>query len=108
VLLLSDPNCKISAIIADSREPGVVAGAPGAFRRRPSLRMSYVDRTAVVKTGQSVISSGLGGVFPKGVLIGTVLQAELDTETGMSQNLELEPAVDLRRVEEVIVILNRE
>jgi rod shape-determining protein MreC len=107
VLLLSDPTCKVSALVGDSREPGVVAGAAVAFSRQPYLEMTYVDRAADIQPGQQVISSGLGGIFPKGILIGTVLQAQLDSETGMYQDLEVEPAVDLRRVEEVIVILNR-
>ena len=108
VLLLLDPNCKVSSMLTESRQPGVVAGAPRAFSRRPVLRMTYVDRATVVKPGEHVISAGHGGVFPKGIRIGTVLEAELNEETGMYQDIEIDPAVDFRRLEEVIVIVRTE
>jgi rod shape-determining protein MreC len=94
VLLLIDANCKVSALLQDSREPGVVAGT----------RMTYVDRNAKIKPGENVITSGLGGIFPKGIFIGTVVKAELNRQ-GMYQDLEIKPAVDFHRLEEVVVIL---
>ena len=95
VLLLTDPNCKASALVQSSREPGVVAG----------IEMTYVDRRAKINPGEAVITSGLGGVFPKGIFIGTVIKGRLDPQTGLYQTLELKPAVDYRRLEEVVVIL---
>lgn len=95
VLLLIDPNCKVSALLQDAREPGVVAGT----------QMTYVNRAATIKPGESVITSGLGGIFPKGILIGTVVSAQLNPQTGMYQDVTIKPAVDFRRLEEVVVIL---
>ena len=95
VLLLTDPNCKASALVQSSREPGVVAG----------MEMTYVDRRAKINPGEAIITSGLGGVFPKGIHIGTVIRSRLDSQTGMYQTLELKPAVDYRHLEEVVVIL---
>jgi rod shape-determining protein MreC len=95
VLLLIDPNCKVSAVLQDSRQPGVVAGT----------QMTYVDCAAKIKPGENVITSGLGGIFPKGILIGAVVKAELNPQTGMYQDVEIKPAVDFRRLEEVVVIL---
>jgi rod shape-determining protein MreC len=94
VLLLVDSNCKVSALLEGSRAPGVVAGT----------RMTYVDRNVKIEPGENVITSGLGGIFPKGVLIGTVVKAELNRQ-GMYQDVEIKPAVDFRRLEEVVVIL---
>jgi rod shape-determining protein MreC len=94
VLLITDSNCKVSALLQDSRVPGVVGGT----------QMTYVDRDVKVKPGENVITSGLGGIFPKGILIGTVVKAELNRQ-GMYQDLEIKPAVDFRRLEEVVVIL---
>lgn len=108
VLLLLDPDCKVSAMLTESRQPGVVAGAAVAFSRRPVLNMTYVDRATPIKPGEAVISAGYGGVFPKGIRIGTVLQAALNEETGMYQDIEIDPAVDFRRLEEVIVIVRSE
>jgi len=95
VLLLTDPNCKVSALLQDSRESGIVAGA----------QMTYVDRNAKIKPGENVITSGSGGIFPKGILIGTVIRAQLNPQTDMYQDVTIKPAVDFSRLEEVVVIL---
>lgn len=108
VLLLVDPNCKVSALLQDTREPGVASGAESAFSFPPRCVMTYVNRDAKLKQGEAVITSGLGGVFPKGILIGTVTSAHLNKQTGMYQDVEIKPAVDFHRLEEVIVILNQE
>ena len=99
VLLLTDPNCKASALLQTSREPGIVAGTDKA-----GLQMTYVSRAATIHLNEPVISSGLGGVFPKGIFIGMVVNGRLDPQTGLYQTLELKPAVDYRRLEEVVVI----
>lgn len=98
VLLLLDSGCKVSALLQDSREPGIVAGGP-------KLTMSYLNRAATVKPGEAVITSGLGGVYPKGILLGHVEQAGLNPETGMYLDATIKPAVDFRHLEEVLVIL---
>ena len=67
--------------------------------------MTYVNRAMPIHPNEPVLSSGLGGVFPKGILIGTVVKGRLDPQTGLYQTLELKPAVDYRRLEEVVVIL---
>jgi len=105
VLLLSDPNCKVSALLQNTREPGVAAGVETTFGFSPHCVMTYVSRDAKVKPGEPVISSGFGGIFPKGVLIGTAIRAELNRQTKMYQDIEVKPAVDFRHLEEVIVIL---
>ncbi len=108
VLLLIDPNCKAAALLQDTREPGVVSGVEAAFNFSPRLRMTYVNRDAKVTPGESVITSGLGGVFPKGILIGTTTRARMNRQTGMYQDVDITPAVDFRRLEEVIVIAGQE
>ncbi len=105
VLLLLDPSCRASAVLAQSRETGVVSGVARAFSRRPVLEMTFVDRAAQIAPGELVLTSSLSRQFPKGLAVGTVLSAELDAESGMYQRLELVPTVDFRRLEEVLVIL---
>jgi rod shape-determining protein MreC len=105
VLLLTDPNCKASALLQDSRTPGVVGGSESAFTFEPRLEMTFVDRKAKIRQGETVITSGLGGVFPKSILIGTVVSAHVNSQTGMYQDVDIKPAVDFRKLEEVIVIL---
>jgi rod shape-determining protein MreC len=108
ILLLTDPNCKVSALLQDTREPGVASGVEAAFTFSPRCLMTYVNRDAKIKPGEAVISSGLGGVVPKGILIGVVTRSQLNRQTGMYQDVEIKPAVDFRRLEEVIVILGQE
>ena len=104
-LLLADPDCRVSAYLETSREPGIVAGNDTAFTRDPRLQMTFVQTKAVVRLGERVITSGLGGVFPRGIVLGTVANAKLNEQTGMYQDIEIIPAVDYRRLEEVMVIV---
>ena len=104
VLLLTDPNCKVSALLQNTREPGIVAGVKRSLRFSPHCVMTYVNREAKITPGESVISSGLGGVFPKGIPIGTVTGSLLNKQTGMYQDVQIKPAADFRRLEEVLVI----
>ena len=105
VLLLTDPNCKVSALLQNTREPGIAAGVDTPFRLSPRCVMTYVNHDAKIKPGEPVISSGFGGVFPKGILIGTVMGAQLNKQTGMYQDIDIKPAVDFQRLEEVLVVL---
>jgi rod shape-determining protein MreC len=105
VLLLTDPNCKVSALLQDSREPGIVSGSDNALAGSPLCQMTFVDRKAVTREGESVVTSGLGSVFPKGILIGAVKRAQINPQTGMYQDIEVVPAVDFYRLEAVEVIL---
>jgi rod shape-determining protein MreC len=108
VLLLIDPNCKAAAFLQDTREPGVVSGVNTPFNLSPRLTMTYVNRDAKVTPGESVITSGLGGVFPKGILIGATTRARMNRQTGMYQDVDITPAVDFRRIEEVVVIIGQQ
>jgi len=108
VLLLVDPNCKVSTLLQDSREPGVASGLEGAFTFSPRCVMTYVNRDAKIKPGEFVVTSGLGGVFPKGIPVGTVTHAQLNRQTGMYQDVEIKPAVDFQRLEEVMVVVGQE
>lgn len=108
VLLITDPNCKAAALLQDTREPGVVSGVETGFSIWPYLTMTYVSRDAKVSAGESVVTSGLGGVFPKGILIGTTTRARMNRQTGMYQDVDVTPAVDFHRLEEVIVIVGQE
>ena len=69
--------------------------------------MTFVDRNAKIADGQAVVTSGLGSVFPKGILIGTVTGSRLNPQTDMYQDVDVKPAVDFTRLEEVVVILDQ-
>ena len=99
VLLLTDHASAIAALVQRSRARGVVRGIGGG---RCSMEFTVKDED--VKVGDSVISSGVGGVFPKGVPIGEVTMVKKG-EYGVFQTIEVRPTVDIGKLEEMLVLL---
>lgn len=98
VRTLWDPLLRVAAYDQRSRVSGVIEWNEG-----PDLRMNYVVASADVKVGDTIISSGWGGVFPKGLLIGTI--AAIDTiNVGEFLNVTVGPAVRPDKLEAVFVI----
>ena len=102
VQLLGDVSSAINAVVQNSRATGLVRGQPDG-----SLVMDYVPQEEKIKTGDIVLTSGLGGDLPRALVIGTVTKVfKYDIE--MFQSAALQPAVDLNRLEVVLVITNFE
>jgi len=99
VLLLVDYNSNIDALIQRSRAHGILQGSG-----EKGCRLKFVQRTEDVKVGDVIVTSGLAGVFPKGLLLGTVKSVE-KKETGLFQEIWVSPADYVNRIEEVMVIL---
>ena len=99
VLLIIDRNSRVDALVQRSRARGVIRGT-GALDR---LELQYVERNADVVVGDKVLCSGLGGIFPKGLVIGTVASVASDPNE-LSLHLEVTPSVDFSRLEEVLII----
>ena len=100
VLLVTDPSSAVNAMIQGSRALGVVRGKPSN-----SLTMEFVSQNEQVTEGDLVVTSDLGGGFPKGVVIGQVVEIKGD-DLDLFRELRLEPAVQFERLENVIVITN--
>lgn len=100
VMLITDPSSSISALIQRSRATGVVQGYPGY-----QLRMRYIPQGNTVEPGDMVLTSGLGGNFPKRLLIGQIASVKHE-DIEMFQEAEILPAVNLRDLEVVMVLLN--
>lgn len=75
VLLVGDPNCPVSAALAESGDTGIVKGASGGDIQGALVDLSFLPRSAAVKPGQRVVTSGQGGVFPRGIPVGDVVDA---------------------------------
>lgn len=98
VRTLWDPLLRVAAYDQRSRVSGVIE-----WRDGPNLMLNYVVASADIKIGDTVISSGWGGVFPKGLLIGTI--ASVDTiNVGEFLNVTVGPAVRPDKLEAVFVI----
>ena len=98
VLSLLDSSSAIDSLVQRNRHRGVVEGLGGQ-----TLAMKYLRRTDDVQEGDLIVSSGIGGLFPKGLTIGKVVSVK-KKNYGISQTVELSPAADFNRLEEVTVI----
>lgn len=100
VLLITDPRSAVAAIGQRSRSQGVVRGNPDR-----SLAWDYVPQGDDVKEGDLVISSGLGGVFPKGLLIGQVKSVRRQ-DVAIFQEVHVEPAARMQELDSLLIITN--
>jgi rod shape-determining protein MreC len=99
VLLLTDHSSGIASTIQRSRARGVVKG-----RGEGLCSLEFAIREEDVKVGDQVVTSGIGGIFPKGLPIGEVTMVKRG-EYGVFQNITIRPAVDILHLEEVLVVL---
>ena len=101
VLLITDVNSGVSARMQDddSRATGITRGN-GDGR----LVLQYVPRTDTLRTGSVLITSGIGGTFPPGLVIGKILQIR-QKDVEVFQEALVEPAVDMRNLERIYVLL---
>lgn len=100
ILTILDQNNRVDAIVESTRSHGIVEGI-SQFK----CRLKYVIRTEVVKDGDVVLTAGLGEIYPKGIKIGTI--SNIDKENfGITQSIEVTPAVDFNRLEEVLVLID--
>jgi len=104
VLLISDETCRVAASVEGSREQGIVSGQRVTTGLTPLLDLNFLSKQADLKPGQKVYTSGVGGVFPSGLLIGTVKSYRVRELDGQAQ---LTPAVDLSHLEDVFVVTGR-
>jgi rod shape-determining protein MreC len=103
VMLIVDPQSGLGALVVRSREPGVVLGS-ASFSETCGMRL--FSRDADVVLGDTVLTSGLGDVFPAGLHVGQVADVRR-TEQGLVVVAEVAPAADLGRLEEVFVLRPR-
>lgn len=103
VLLIADENCKVAVSIEGAKEQGILSGARTSTSQSPELAIRFLPKNAEINPGKKVYSSGVsGGVFPSGLLIGTVLESPKARE--LDAQVRVAPAVDLARLEGVFVI----
>ncbi|MDI6894148.1 MAG: rod shape-determining protein MreC [Bacillota bacterium] len=101
VTLLSDPGSAVGTMVGRTRDAGVCYGQVGT----ELLRMRFFSRDARVEPGDQVVTSGLGGVFPPYLVVGTVVET-FRGDYGLVQYATVRPAADLRRLGEVLVLLS--
>ena len=100
VLLITDPRSAVDAVIQRSRDRGVVVG-----NNKGICEMKYLSIDSDVREGDIVISSGLGGIYQKGFLIGTVSKV-YEKKTGLFRQVAITPSADISRTEELLVVVS--
>ena len=100
VLLIIDHNSAVDALVQNDRARGIIQGGAAG-----QCLFKYVLRKHDIKIGDIVVSSGLDGVFPKGLAVGYV-SAVIKPKSGIFQDVTVSPYVDFEKLEEVLIVLN--
>lgn len=102
VTAITDTTMEASAIASRTRD---VASAEGDFELMSEglFRLSYLARNTQILAGDVIETSGVGGLFPKGIVLGSVVEVKNESH-GISKYATVKPAVDLDRVNHVLVI----
>ncbi|HEX9867660.1 MAG TPA: rod shape-determining protein MreC [Candidatus Tectomicrobia bacterium] len=98
VMLLTDFRSGVDAIVQRTRASGIVAG-----RGRSIAELKFLPIGADLQEGDRLISSGMGRVFPKGLIIGEV--KDIHRNGRQTQHVEIQPSVDFSHLEEVLVLV---
>jgi rod shape-determining protein MreC len=101
VLLAVDPNSAIDVLVQRTRVRGIIKGKGDL-----GYELHYVLKNSDVQKDDRVITSELGGIFPKGILVGTVSKVIIDRR-GMFQQIEITPSVDFTQLEDLIIIMKK-
>ncbi len=103
VVLVGDPNCRVSAIVEnEARDAGVIE--TGGPVDRSVVEMGFLSPQANLKPGQMVVTSGYGGIFPKGIPIGRIVDARA-ADYGLATEARVRLAANLSSLEEVWVLM---
>jgi rod shape-determining protein MreC len=98
VLLLIDENSNMDAVVQRNRTQGIISGAGPE-----GMMLKYVPQTQDVQKGDVIVSSGIGGVFPAGLMVGLVHDVDRKN-TGLFLRINVWPFTDLSKLEEVMVL----
>ena len=104
VLLVSDPACKVAVRIPRTSTFGVLAGRGPSWRGETLCRVDFVNKNAALKPGDEVVTSGLGGTFPKGLLVGYVGDQVFADRSGLYQQADVISRARLGQLQYAFVV----
>lgn len=99
VLLITDVNSSVDAVVKSSRARGIVDGYS-----ENKCKLSYVLKKEEIKQDAVIVCSGLHGIYPKGVIIGIVSRVDQDKQ-GFFQFVEIKPSVDFSKLNEILIVI---
>ncbi|HEX4646386.1 MAG TPA: rod shape-determining protein MreC [Verrucomicrobiae bacterium] len=103
VALIGNPDCRVAARIEKTRETGIILTGSGPVDST-LVKLSYLSKNSVLKPGEVVVTSGEGGIFPPGILIGQVADSSV-VDFGMYTEARVKLSVKLDKLEEVWVLI---
>jgi len=106
ILFLTNPKVKIAARLARSEIFGIVRGQGVSWEGDAKCRMDFIVKGADINRADEVVTSGLGGVYPEGLVIGYVENVQVDP-SGLFQYAEVIPAADFRLLDMVFVVFSK-
>ena len=98
VQLLTNADSSVGVMIESTRAPGVAHGTENLL-----LELNYISNTEEVNVGDIIVTSGLDGIFPRGLAVGKVVDSQKG-KTGF-RSIRAEPSADMIRIEEVLILL---
>jgi rod shape-determining protein MreC len=99
VQLITDPESAVGVLTQRSRVIGIAAGS-----QEGAIQIKYLPLMADVAVDDRIITSGMGGIFPKGIPVGKVVRSSRPTNGTLFQLIEAQPYADFSRLEEVMVL----
>lgn len=99
VQLITDPESAVGVLIQRSRAIGVAAGSQVG-----AIQVKYVPVMADVAVGDNILTSGMGGIFPKGIPVAHIVRSSRPTNGTLFQSIEAQPYADFSRLEEVMIL----
>ncbi|MGQ9630136.1 MAG: rod shape-determining protein MreC [bacterium] len=99
VMLITDSNSKLGVIVQSNRFNGILTGKSGEY-----CELTLLSENGSVAVGDVIVTSGYGGIFPKGLIVGSVV--EVKRRTGLVATAKVLPSEDFTRLEEVFIVKN--
>lgn len=103
VMAIIDSRSSVSCLVERTRDNGIVSGALQTDDKNGECSMSYLPLEADLLTGDRVITNGLGGVFPRGLVVGEIKEVNNIANTG-EKTVIIQPSVDFLHLEEVMIV----
>ena len=103
VLLISDPACRVAVEIGEQGAFGILSGQGLSWRGNVLCRLELINKNIPIERSDPVYTSGLGGIFPKGILVGYIEDVTLD-ENGLHQRATVRPRANLSDLRVVFIL----
>ena len=104
VTLVGDPNCRVACLVQETRDNGIVGPSSSGSLDQQLVYLTYVSQNSRLTNGQMVVTSGLGGVFPKGIPLGRITDVRT-AGYGLFVEAQVKLLANLNHLEEVWVML---